>query len=62
MQLKKYLESREISPREFADKVGVTKQAISRYLRGRVPRQDVVMKINKITRGEVGPNDFYGVK
>jgi transcriptional regulator with XRE-family HTH domain len=47
----------------FADRLGVSVQAVHRYLNGeRLPRPDVMVRIAEITGGAVKPNDFYSVR
>lgn len=59
MNLREYLDKREISQSEFADMIGVTKQAVSKYLSGeRSPKTPVAMKIQKITHGNVSMEEL----
>lgn len=59
MDLRRYLDSQEIPVATFATMLGITEQAVHRYLNGRVPRPDVMRRIIAITAGSVTPNDFY---
>lgn len=59
MTLGEYLSEHQISDRAFADKIGVTRQALHRYRRHeRQPRPDVLRRIREATDGAVTPNDF----
>lgn len=60
MDLRAYLDCREIEIAAFAAEIGVTQTSLYRYLAGdRTPRKDVLLRIQAATRGEVSPNDFF---
>jgi len=60
VQLRQYLTDRNIPIAAFADRIGVSVQAVHRYLTGeRLPRRDVMERIRIETRGAVQPNDFF---
>jgi hypothetical protein len=60
MQLRQYLYDREIPAASFAERIGVSVQAVHRYINGdRMPRRDVMERIKVATRGAVQPNDFF---
>ncbi len=60
MQLRAYLTDQAISIAEFAERIGVSVQAVHRYLDGeRIPQRDVMERIHAVTKGKVQPNDFY---
>jgi len=60
MQLRQYLATRNIPIPAFAASIGVSVQAVHRYLSGeRTPRRAVMERIQAATDGEVQPNDFY---
>lgn len=60
MRLREYLLAREISMTVFAERIGVSPQAVHRYLNGeRLPRREVMERIKAETRGAVQPNDFF---
>jgi Helix-turn-helix len=60
MKLGSYLTKEKITPGAFAEKIGVTVQAVHRYLADeRVPHRDVMQRIVEHTQGEVQPNDFF---
>ena len=60
MQLRRWLDNRDITVADFAARIGVTAQAVHRYVAGeRVPRRDVMERIKRATRGAVQPNDFF---
>lgn len=62
MQLNAYRLQRGLSIAEFARRVGVSKQAMSRYDRGeRIPRRDVMARIQVETGSRVKPGDFYRI-
>lgn len=60
MRLSDYLSDRpEITDADFAERIGVSRQALWRYKSGdRRPEWDVLAKISEVTNGEVTPNDF----
>lgn len=60
--LGRYLQTAGTPIEEFAARIGVSMQAIYRYLDGeRIPARDVMAKIVRATSGSVQPNDFYPV-
>jgi transcriptional regulator with XRE-family HTH domain len=60
MKLSEWLSSNSISDTEFAEKIGVSRQALYRYKQGtRVPKPKIVLEIAKATDGQVSANDFY---
>lgn len=60
MNLGDYLRENDLSPRAFAELVGVTDEAIRLYVaNARLPRRDVMQKIAEATGGMVRPNDFF---
>jgi predicted transcriptional regulator len=60
MKLGLYLAKEKICPSAFAEKIGVTVQAVHRYIAGeRVPHREVMQRIVLHTQGEVQPNDFF---
>lgn len=59
MNLSAYLDRNKISDSDFADKIGVTRQAVHRYKTGeRFPERPVLAKIFTATKGAVTANDF----
>lgn len=60
MKLSDWLSSNEIKDADFADRIGVSRQALHRYKTGkRVPERDVMFRIVSETDGSVTANDFY---
>lgn len=60
MHLRTYLETNKVTIPAFAGAIGVTVQAVHRYVNGeRKPRPEVMDKIKAATKGNVQPNDFY---
>jgi predicted transcriptional regulator len=60
MNLKTFLDTENIRPATFAESVGVTTQALYRYISGdRLPRRDVMDRIIAATAHRVQPNDFF---
>ncbi len=63
MDLKLYLESRNISHIEFAKMIGASKSAISNYLcYRRVPSLEIGRAIEKVTNGKVTIDDLLAYK
>lgn len=59
MHLAAYLADAQIADRDFADRIGVSRQALHRYRQGsRIPRPEVLAKIKKATAGAVTADDF----
>ncbi len=60
MKLQAWLTENQTSVNDFAESIGVSRQALHRYLTGaRIPKQDVLARISKATAGKVTANDFY---
>ena len=63
MKLKTYLKINEIRVITFAQRLGVTKQAVYKWIEGSTfPRHDVMWKIITATSGNVMPLDFMRLK
>lgn len=59
MRLTDFLEDYDGTDAEFAEAIGVSAQALSRYRLGkRRPEWDVLDRIRRVTEGAVTPNDF----
>lgn len=59
MKLSDYLAKEGLSPDQFAERLGVHRTTITRYLNGsRRPERDLERKVMEITRGAVTPIDF----
>lgn len=62
MTLDAWISTARISNAKFADAIGVSRQAVSRYRLGeRIPRPKVIKKIEAATKGRVTANDFVAV-
>lgn len=62
-KLSEYLENNGLTQSEFASLIGVKQATVSRYLAGEsIPEPEIMSKIFKKTKGEITPNDFYGVE
>jgi transcriptional regulator with XRE-family HTH domain len=60
MELGQYLDEHDISVARFAAEIGVTVQAVHRYLNAdRIPRPAIMVRIAAATHGLVTPNDFF---
>lgn len=63
MRLAQYLTEKDISPTEFARRLGKPQATISRYVnRQRIPDAESMALIVAETGGAVTPNDFYGLE
>jgi len=61
MQLSDHLEQSGESIPSFAARIGVSPQAVHRYLHDqRRPKWPILEKIKTATNGQVTPNDFLG--
>lgn len=59
MKLADYLSEAEIKPSAFAERLGVTRQTLWRYMSGeRRPEWSILEVIARETGGKVTPNDF----
>lgn len=59
MKLAAYLAQENLSPSQFADRLGVPASTVSRILQGeREPRLGTIAKIREATNGLVTANDF----
>ena len=60
MKLRQYLTDHDLTLTEFARLVGVTTEAVRRYVGGdRTPTPDVMRRIFDMTDGAVTANDFF---
>lgn len=60
--LNDWLIANDIERKDFAKKLGVSTAALGRYCIGeRIPERAVMVKIMKLTRGEITANDFFTV-
>ena len=60
MTLARYLAANDISVPEFAQTIGISRQALYRYLSGaRFPHRDIVSRIEAATKGQVPPSSWY---
>ena len=58
--IKKYLSKHNIKQRDMAKQLGINPATMSKIVRGeRMPRIDVVERIEIATYGDVGPRHFY---
>ena len=59
MTLTEYLEQQELDAARFAERIGVSGEAVRRYARGeRFPRKAIMRRIVEATGAPVGPQDF----
>ncbi len=62
MKLARFLIAHQMTPAAFARLIGVTRNAVHRYVRGeRMPAPEVMERIVQVTEGAVTPNDFYDI-
>ena len=60
MKLGDYLDKNGVTVRDFAERLGMSPEAVRLYVAGRrVPRQEAMEKIIQATGGKVEPNDFF---
>jgi len=63
MQLKEYLDSRNLSFAEFAELIGVSKSCISHYVnKKRNPSLYTALRIREVTKGKVSLEDLLEEK
>jgi transcriptional regulator with XRE-family HTH domain len=59
MRLQTYLENNGITHREFAEEIGTSQAAVTRYANGlRFPSRDILARIRTATGGRVSADDF----
>ena len=62
MQLREWRIKEGLTLSELADRIGSVVSTVVRYEKGtRLPERDTMKSIYIVTRGEVRPDDFYGV-
>jgi transcriptional regulator with XRE-family HTH domain len=61
MTLREYLEEAQLSQAQFARRIGVRRQLVQRYVKGRIPEKEILEKIALATGCKVTANDFYGI-
>jgi len=59
MQLRQYLEERNLPVAVFAARLKVNASSVYRYMSGRVPTTEILRRIQRATDDEVTPNDFF---
>ena len=58
--IKRYLSEHNINQRDMANQLGINPATMSKIVRGeRMPRIDVVERIEIATFGDIGPRHFY---
>lgn len=58
--IKRWLSEHNINQRDMAEQLGINPATMSKIVRGeRMPRIDVVERIEIATSGDVGPRHFY---
>ncbi|WP_150524002.1 helix-turn-helix domain-containing protein [Roseibium sediminis] len=63
MKLSDYLATEGQSHAQFGERVGVSQAAINRYANGeRIPRAEIMAKIEEVTGGQVTAVDHYAAK
>jgi transcriptional regulator with XRE-family HTH domain len=62
MKITDWLTQNKISDADFAERIGVTRQALWRYKAGdRIPKVRILERIQHETCGEVRPADFFSI-
>ncbi len=60
MTLETYLEQSKLTRGQFAEVLGITSEAVRRYLAGtRIPSRSIMAEITRVTNGKVTANDFF---
>ncbi|TFE97751.1 hypothetical protein B5M44_14185 [Shinella sumterensis] len=63
MTLTSWLTKTNTSDADFAERIGVTRQALWRYkVAGRVPKPEIIARISRATNGKVTANDFMSAR
>lgn len=59
MKLKDYIESRQFTQKEFAERIGISLTALRTYISGaRLAPLDVAFRIEEFTNGKVAPRNL----
>ena len=58
MELKAYLTSEGLTPSAFAERIKTSRQNVSRWCAGVMPRRRDIIRILSATGGKVTPTDF----
>jgi DNA-binding XRE family transcriptional regulator len=59
MKLKEWLDKQLGTKKEFAEKIGVSRYTLYKYLNGEAtPRLEIALRIQKVTNGEVRVEDL----
>ncbi len=62
MQLLEFIKDKQITQEQAAKELGVPQATVSYWVRGvKIPTPDNMKKIVEWSKGEVQPNDFYGI-
>lgn len=62
MKLKQWLSKNKCGIAQFAERLGIPRYSLQRYLnKGRLPPPKVMTAIHRVTKGDVQPNDFYSL-
>lgn len=61
MKLADYMKAEGLDSASLAKKIRVSRQAVDRYLEGRIPEPQVMKRLLRATKDRVTPNDFYDV-
>jgi len=60
MKITDWLTKNNISDADFAERIGVSRQALWRYKAGdRIPKRSILDRIKDETGGDVRPADFF---
>lgn len=63
MTLTSWLTKTNTSDADFAERIGVTRQALWRYKSaGRIPKPEIIARISRATNGKVTANDFMSAR
>lgn len=63
MTLTSWLTKTNTSDADFAERIGVTRQALWRYkVAGRIPKPEIIARISRATNGKVTANDFMSAR
>lgn len=62
MLLREFITENHLTVIDFAQKIGVTRDCVQKYMSGkrRPKNKDILLRILKLTDGQVTANDFYG--
>lgn len=58
MKLAQFLHEKKLTQAEFANKLGITQQAVSQWINGTRPQYPYMLSVHDVTKGKVSFRDW----